>query len=930
MSGRHRGARRHTAAGMAWRQFAADPWVSAALALLVALVSLLLTSVPRALEDVNGRQLTEDVAALSAQQRDVTGSWGTTVELAAGSFDEAGQPVDLDLWEPFLQGAERVRAAQVEPLRSLLQPAQMFSRVTRSLSQVPAVESGYYEAQITLYADPQLEDHVELVEGDWPALAVTVPSEGPTVATDGSPAVVGPSLPEGELLPVLVLDEAAREMLWEVGDQVGGQLQIAGTYRPRDADDPRWQHVDNGTTMGVLVDPNRGEMGTVTAYLSPRSRGYLGTPTSVRSEVWFPVSTDDVAADRVDAEELRRQLTGMLVQRQVLVAEGDPVLGHIEPDQIPAFVTGLTDALDKVVRQQRATASLLAVVAAGPLGVAVAVTALAARLIVHRRRPTLAMVLARGAAPAQLRWAVGAEGLALGVPAALLGHLAAVALFPGTSRWWEWVVTGAVAATPALALAATLEDASLLQERRDLSGRSRSRWRGVVEVGVVALAALATWRLLDREGRGDQAGESGIDLLAAAAPVLLALAACVVALRFYPLPLAAVTGALRRNRGLTPFLGAARALRDPAGGLVPTLAVVLGTTIALVSAVLLTTVTRGAESAAWQENGADVRVRGPVLTDETVERLARIEGVEAVARIRDAGNTYSLSVDERRVSLRLLLADPELADVLTPERPAVGPPPAVYADGGQLPVLAGGDTPVSDGTASLERFGEVQVVGHLADLPGFQTPGSWVLMDTERWEAAGRATPLASTGLLSVAEGTDPAQVAADVRDVLGSSVVTTVQEELHAFTSAPVTTGLTRAFVGATVLTGLLTVLAIVVVQLMGAHARSRLLAVLRTLGLAPGQTRALTAWELGPMLVTSLAVGAVLGLVVPWVLVRALDLRGLTGGRTQPALAVDPLLSGVVLGAVVLTVLLAVTVSAWLAGRTNLAQALRVGEER
>ena len=96
------------------------------------------------------------------------------------------------------------------------------------------------------------------------------------------------------------------------------------------------------------------------------------------------------------------------------------------------------------------------------------------------------------------------------------------------------------------------------------------------------------------------------------------------------------------------------------------------------------------------------------------------------------------------------------------------------------------------------------------------------------------------------------------------------------------------------------------------------------------PGVRGVLLSNLLSFSLVTSLAVGAVLGLVVPWVLVRALDLRGLTGGRSQPVLAVDPVLSGVVLGAVVLTVLLAVTASAWLAGRTNLAQALRVGEER
>ena len=63
---------------------------------------------------------------------------------------------------------------------------------------------------------------------------------------------------------------------------------------------------------------------------------------------------------------------------------------------------------------------------------------------------------------------------------------------------------------------------------------------------------------------------------------------------------------------------------------------------------------------------------------------------------------------------------------------------------------------------------------------------------------------------------------------------------------------------------------------------------------------------------------------------LLRGLDLTGLTGGSAQPALSLDLPLLATVLGAVVLTVLIAVTVSAWIAGRTNLAQALRVGEDR
>ncbi|GAA5164544.1 hypothetical protein GCM10023341_19710 [Ornithinimicrobium tianjinense] len=913
---------------MAWRQLATDPVVSVGLALLVAVVSFLLTAAPRALEDVNGRQLSQDLSELSAQQRDVTGGWGTTVELPVGTEEDPGR-VD-DPWAPFREGAERIRADQPEPLRSLLAPAQMFTRGTTRLGHVPSVESGYYEAQITLYADPDLQDLVDVVAGEWPASALPGGPGGGGTATDGSPARRGPDLPMGQFLPVLVLDQAAEEMHWEVGDELAGSLRISGLYRPKDPDDPRWQHVDNGTTMGVLADPNKGEMGTVTAYLNPLSRGYIGQPTSVRTEVWYPVSVEGVSAAGLDTTLLRRQLTGMIAEQHVLVEQGDPALGYLEGDQIPSFTTGLTGVLDQTVRQQRATASLLAVVAAGPLGVAVAVTLLAARLVVQRRRPTLALVLARGASPTQLRWLVAAEGALLGVPAALLGHLAAVQVLPGGSRWWEWLVTAVVGAAPALALAVTLEDASLLQERRDLTASSRSRWRWVAEVGVVVLAALATWRLLDRGTRGDAASGSGVDLLGAAAPVLLALAACVVVLRLYPLPLGTLTRTLRSRRGLTSFLGAARALRDPTAGLVPTLAVVLGTTIALVSAVLLTTVTRGAEAVAWETNGADVRVRGPVFTGELVAQLEQVDGVEDVARLRDVGTTVELGTAEERTSVRIVLADHELQQVLPPGSLPLAPPASLYADAGILPVVAGGQTPATLGPGSLRPVGQVEVVGHLRTVPGFDPGGAWVLMDAARWEAAGRTTPLARTALLSVSEGADPETVARSVEAVVGSAVVTTVQAELDDFTTSPVVVGLTRAFVGATLLTGLLTVLAVVVVQLMGTDARGRLLAVLRTLGLEPRQTRALTAWELGPMLVMSLLVGGLLGLAVSWVLSRGLDLTGLTGGRVQPQLAVDPLLTGAVLGAVVLTVLLAITVSAWLAGRTNLAQALRVGEER
>ena len=54
--------------------------------------------------------------------------------------------------------------------------------------------------------------------------------------------------------------------------------------------------------MGILADPNRGEAAQVTAYLSPRNRGSLGQPASVRTQLWYPVDTSALTSDRVYRE----------------------------------------------------------------------------------------------------------------------------------------------------------------------------------------------------------------------------------------------------------------------------------------------------------------------------------------------------------------------------------------------------------------------------------------------------------------------------------------------------------------------------------------------------------------------------------------------------------------------------------------------------
>ena len=172
------------------------------------------------------------------------------------------------------------------------------------------------------------------------------------------------------------------------------------------------------------------------------------------------------------------------------------------------------------------------------------------------------------------------------------------------------------------------------------------------------------------------------------------------------------------------------------------------------------------------------------------------------------------------------------------------------------------------------------------------------------------------------------------VEQVLGQlpdgALVSTPYTALDSVRAAPVTTGLAQAFLLAALATLVLTAVAIVLVQIIGAPARARLSVVLRTLGMRRRALRGLAAWEVLPIVLAALLTGAVIGALVPWLLVRSVDLTGITGGDLQPTVSFDPTTIGMTLAGIAVVVGAAVLSSALLAGRTNLAASLRDGEER
>ena len=221
----------------------------------------------------------------------------------------------------------------------------------------------------------------------------------------------------------------------------------------------------------------------------------------------------------------------------------------------------------------------------------------------------------------------------------------------------------------------------------------------------------------------------------------------------------------------------------------------------------------------------------------------------------------------------------------------------------------------------------LDVVGVMDALAGAGTTGD-VLVDAAAFEATGR-TVLPRTLLLDVADGQDPTTVLERVREVEPVARAQNPAGDAGNFLASPMAGGMNAALGVAVVLSLVLVLVAVVMTQLMGAPARARLLAVLRTLGLDRRQARGIVAWELAPLAVVSVVAGGVLGVLVPWVVLGAMDLTALTGGAEQPALVVDPVAAGAVLGGVLLVTAAAVLVSTMMSSRADVATELRMGEQ-
>ncbi|MBE1874214.1 hypothetical protein [Myceligenerans pegani] len=937
------------------RQLAASWGAVLTLGVVALVTALVLSAAPRAVAAMHGDQAAWTV--------------GETTPLTRDLIAVSGQQVPED-WDAYLTGLTDLRDEQPEPLHGLLGTPDFQVSASDPESVTPLPGSDLFSIVLTLRATPHLDEHATLVEGRWPE----------TTAGPLDQFEYGSEDPRAARYPyeVAVSRQAAERFGWEAGHEYDlrtdgssmvplssransgwGPLVVTGIYEQHgDPQGSWWRQNPIGGVPNVIQDPNTGLNAQAAAYVDPAMIDALSWG-GASTTTWIPVSGDGLRADHVPG--VLAQLRGIDAQ-EIPVDDGGSAAFGLDLD------SGLTDVLATLLAQRAGVDAVIAVLAAGPLGAALAVLALGARLVIDRRRPALALLHARGASGAQLRAMAGLEGAAIGLVAAAAGFAIGLWAAPGQVTTAQVLLAAAAGLGPGVALALAAGPRGLRGGRSDL-GRGRGRVRWILEVLVLAGAAVSTALLLQRGvvgGAGEAGAEdggggavdplpaAGVDPLLAASPLLLSLAVTLLAVRLFPLVTLAVERALARRRDLVPFLGAARATRDPAGGVVPAVALVLCVSVAATAAVLYSTVTGGVAREAWHEVGADLRVSGPEISEEVAAELSAIDGVAAVAPVTDHDRIAVAEPAGNGVRATLFTTD---AAAMARAQEGVAGAPALTGTLGSrdtpgseaVPLIVTRSTGYGAGQEVELRLPDavvpgvvVEAVDQVAGLPGGEV---LVLADDARLAGAVRAAedeegppaagPPARVALLALdgagsrsgGGGGEPASaVVQGIREVLPNAVVDDPAAQAREILRSPASTGLVAAFVAAVVLAGLLVGAVLVMALMLAAPARARLLAVLRTLGLSARQGRGLVGWEIGPWIAVAVVAGAVLGGVVPVILLSAVDVTALTGGTQSPEVRWDPVLTAGLAAGLVVVAVVAVGLAAALGRRHEIAAQLRI----
>lgn len=880
----------------------------AMLGIVVLVATTAISAWPRFADSLLTSDLQYRVAQAGAVNRDLV----TTVTANSYSFYFGDQSAAGDTWRSMPQTLITARDSMKPSLRAVTAPGEFAARSTKLSLEPPADAAPNDSYGVSFEAFDGIRSAGVLDSGQWPAAASA-------------------ALPSAQPLQIVMSTPVAERLQWKVGelrsvfgisDSADQKVLLTGTVHPRDPSSDFWQ-LDQLRARGVYADHgDQGKEYSAIAWVAPEAWTVLAPALGpVLTRTWFGMKP---AAFTVDQLPQVQGSLGHFIANPITAQAGSTPI-------VLRFQTTLDAVLDDFLARAQPANTLFAILAAGPLGVALAVLVLGVRLIVGRRRDAIALMAARGASPWRVRRGLALEGAIVSIPAAALGLLAAILLIPRSGAVALPVTLAFVCAVaPPVVLALT---AGALGSRDDVRAErsARRRWGWVVEVIVVALAALGVVALYQRGLTPPDAG-LGVDPLLAITPILVALAACVLVLRIYPLPLAALAAVLRRRRGVVAFVGVTSSMRSKAGGLWPVFAVVVGVSITVFSVSVLSTERSGISEGARARVGADLSVTATSLTAAQIARIAAIPGVAHTATVEWAGGLTVTHAGHTDLVSGYLVDPAELAGVEAGVPPAARISAALWsADAGRVGAVVGGwNTEIPQTSAILAGANPIRLqVTQFDHKPGvYIWDAQWVFVDKSALPADAGISGTPSTVLVALAPDADSARVRASLASIGGdAATVGDAVGEAAALRAAPLVSGLEQVAFASILLSALMCIGALLLTLVMNAAARIRIVATLRTVGFSRRQTAGLIGWELGPIIAVGLVAGVIVGLVLPGVVLAPVDLSGFTGGPTRPPVVIDPVLVAAAAAGFVVVTLAATLIALGTVQRTSPATVLRAG---
>jgi putative ABC transport system permease protein len=940
------------AAGLLLRRLRTELGMVLLLFVVVAATSFLFAAAPRLFDRAADDGLRDAALAASAAQR----------SLVLADDESLSPGVDGGVSGVRATGsqlAERFPAT----LASLISDRSLrLTTVRLSIGDPPS-----YDTFLSLRYQDGLTGATRLVSGRWPASrGVALP---PAQWAIGSGAPGGGQDVKPVILEAAVSTAEAPELGVHVGDRlavsldgtdtllarfntgpllargslhiVPTEVEVVGLFEPVDPNADYWSGDASLLQVTQIGTPLR-PVAWATAYIAAETYPDLwssGLP--FRNEWHYQIDPQ-----RLDAGQVAQLQTDL---RHLNFATGASALGV---SGTVVLRSGLLPILDAYTLQLARSESMLSIAAIGPLCLAGGVLGIFAILLSTRRRATLALARGRGASGSLVMGAQLWEAIIVAGGASLLGLLAAVSAVPARASPLSPVLAVTVGgAAILLLLGATWPMARRplgLLERDDPPGRRVAPRRLVIEMTIVAIAAAAALLLRDR---GLTAAEDGgvdrFNPLLGAVPVLCGLAAGIVALRVYPLPIRGLGWLADRRRDLVPVLGLRTIGRHPAAANLALLVLMLTAAFGAFSSVIVSSIDRGQVVASYLDVGADYRiVRIGLGSLAPSLDPAAIAGVEAAAAgIVDPSADF-VSVPNQRASIYLEAIDPRAYAAVTSGSPAEPAWPLDFqvepagtglgTDRDPIPAILSSRLPPGSADLVPGNTFRITVLGHdltfrlveqRAGFAGIGGPDPFAVVPFN-WIRAALGSPPQPPSVLWLRAPQDAAgSLAAAVAGAGGSARVVSRYDAHAALHDAPLVAAISAGYGAAVVVSATYMALVVIGAVVLSAARRNQDLAYLRTLGITARQALALTVLEHAPPVLLALLAGAALGIGVAFLLEPGLGLATFVGTSGLP-LFVDWTVLSFLAAAMIGVVVVAVTAGTWLSLRVRPVDALRIGE--